>query len=98
MDLSDRTGHLSRPKAAGTDMDVLRRTVYDRLDALDIGFEGSVGTPVRMGYLNTERNIFSAVITFCHNLYLLLYRINGCITVRSIRKAILRDLKSRLIL
>ena len=46
------------------------RTVYDRLDALDIGLPGAVGTTMGVRYLNPEDDALTAEITFGHSLHL----------------------------
>ena len=46
-------------------------TVNDRLDTLDVGLPCTVGSSVRMGDLNAERNALAADIALCHQLHLL---------------------------
>ena len=48
-----------------------RSTVNDRFDTLDVGLPCTVGSSVRMGDLNTERNALAADIALCHQLHLL---------------------------
>ena len=47
------------------------RTVNDRLDALDIGLPGTVGTTVRVGNSDTESHTLVAKLALCHPLHLL---------------------------
>ena len=48
-----------------------RSTVNDRFDTLDVGLPCTVGSSVRMGDLDTERNALAANIALCHQLHLL---------------------------
>ena len=66
-----RADDLAGTQATGAGVDVLRRTINNRLHAFDVGTEDPVGTPVRMGDLNAELDLFSADIAFCHALHLL---------------------------
>ena len=67
---SDGALHLVGAETSGTDVDMARSTVDDRLDTLDIGLPHSVGTSVGMGDLDTERNALAANIALCHLLHL----------------------------
>ena len=51
-----------------------RSTVNDRLDALDVGLPGTIGTTVRVGNSDTERNTLVAKLALCHPLHLLAVR------------------------
>jgi len=67
----DRAGNFSAAQTAGTDMDTTRRAVDNSRDTLDIWFPHAVTTSVGVADLDTERNTFTAIITFCHLLHLL---------------------------
>ena len=64
-------GHFPGAQATGAGVDSFRRTVHHCFDALDVGFPGTIGTPVRVGDLNAEGHALSADITFGHLLHLL---------------------------
>ena len=46
------------------------RTVYDRLDALDVGLPGAVGATMGVRNLNPEDDTLPTEITFGHSLHL----------------------------
>ena len=69
--LSDRAGNLTGTQTAGTNIDMAGRTVDDRLDALDIGLPGTIGTTVRVGNSDTESHALVAKLALCHPLHLL---------------------------
>ena len=48
-----------------------RRAIDNRLNTLDIGLPGTIGTPVRVGHLNAEHNALVAKFTLGHSLNLL---------------------------
>ena len=48
-----------------------RRAVDDRLNTLDIGLPGTIGTPVRVRDLNAEGNALIAELALSHPLHLL---------------------------
>ena len=52
-------------------MDMARSTVNIRLDTLDVGLHGTIGTSVGVRDLDTESHALAADITFCHLLHLL---------------------------
>ena len=54
-----------------------RRAVDHCLHALDIGLPGAIGTPMRVGHLDTECNTLTAKFAFCHILLHLLKQTNG---------------------
>ena len=68
---SDCTGHIAGAETPCTDVYMARSTVDNRLDALHIGLPGTIGTPVRVGDLDTECHALAADIAFCHQLHLL---------------------------
>ena len=70
-DRLDRAGNLTGTQTAGTNIDMAGRTVDHRLDALDIGLPGTIGTPVRMGHLDTKGHALVAKFALCHPLHLL---------------------------
>ena len=58
--------NLAGTQTPGTNVDMARRTIDNRLDSLDIGLPRAVGPPVGMGNLNAKSHAFSAYIAFCH--------------------------------
>ena len=62
----DRAGNFTRTQATGAGVHSAGLAINQRLDPLYIGLPGTVGTTVRMGYLDTEFNFFIAEIAFCH--------------------------------
>lgn len=72
----DGTGDFARTQAAGAGVYPSGRTFNNRLYAAYIGFPGTIGTSVGVGYLDTERNALSADVTFSHNGLHLLFRIS----------------------
>ena len=54
---------------------MLVTSVHDRLDALHVGLPSTGGTSVRMGNLDAERHILTAIFAFCHVSHLLLYSV-----------------------
>lgn len=48
-----------------------RRAIDNRLNTLDIGLPGTIGTPVRVRDLNAEGNALVAELAFSHPLHLL---------------------------
>jgi len=69
--LLDCALNLVRAEASCADVNMARSTVNDRLDTLDVGLPCTVGSSVRMGDLNAERNALAADIALCHQLHLL---------------------------
>ncbi len=47
-------------------MDCLGRTVNNSLYSFDVGPPSTIGSSVRVAYLNTESNTLTAYITFSH--------------------------------
>ena len=66
-----RAGDLAGTQATGAGVNLLGGTVYNRLNALDVGMPSTVCAPMRVRNLNTESNTFAAEITFSHVLHLL---------------------------
>ena len=58
-------------EASGTSIHMARSTVDNRLNALDVGLPGSVGTSVGVRDLNTEGYALATKITLSHSLHLL---------------------------
>ncbi len=79
--LLDRALDLVRTQASCTDMNMARSAVNDRLDALDVGLPGSVGTSMGVRNLDTKSNALAADIAFCHSLHLLAIK-NQCFCAR----------------
>ena len=67
----DRAGNLTGTQTAGTNIDMAGRTIDDSLHALDVGLPGTIGTTVRVGNFDTERNTLVAKLALCHPLHLL---------------------------
>ena len=68
---SDRSGDLTGTHTPGTNIHMAGRTVDDCLHTLYIGLPGTIGTPVRVGNLNTEGYALIAKFALCHPLHLL---------------------------
>lgn len=68
---SDRAGNFAGTQAPGTNIYMARRAVDHCLHALDIGLPGAVGTPMRVGYLDTKGHALVAKFALCHPLHLL---------------------------
>ena len=63
---SDGPGHLAAAEAASASVNVLRGTVNDGLNALDIGLPGTVAPTMRMAHLNAEGHALVAELTLSH--------------------------------
>ena len=59
-------GDLIGTEAPRAHIDMAGRAVNDRLDTADVGLPGAVGSPMRVGDLDTEGNTLSANIALCH--------------------------------
>ena len=68
---SDRAGNFTGTQAPGTNIHMARRTIDQSLNALDVGLPGTIGTTVRVGNSDTERNTLVAKLALCHPLHLL---------------------------
>lgn len=66
-----RSGNLAGTQAAGAGMNTAGFAVDNRLYLHNVGLPSSVGTSVRMRYLDSESYVLTAEITFCHFLHLL---------------------------
>ena len=64
---SNRALNLIGTQASRTDVHMARRTVNDRLHALDVGLPAPVCPTMRVGDLDTERNALAANIALCHH-------------------------------
>ena len=64
--VSHGAGDLAAAEAAGAGVDVLRASVHDGLDALNVGLPGAVGAPVGMADLDAESHILAAEFALCH--------------------------------
>ena len=69
--MSDGSLNLVGTEASGTCVHMAGSSVHDSLDPLHIGLPGTVGTPMRVGDLNTERYALVAELALCHPLHLL---------------------------
>lgn len=58
--------NLAGTQATGAGVYSFRSSVYNCLDALDVGLKGSVGSSVGVGNLNAKGDRFAADIAFCH--------------------------------
>ena len=63
---SDGPRDLAAAQAAGARINVLRGTVDDGLDALDVGLPHTVGTTMRVAHLDTEGNALVTELTLRH--------------------------------
>jgi len=68
---SDCPLNLVGTEASCTDVYMARSTVNNRFYPFDVGLPCTVGTSMRMGDLNAERNTLAADIALCHQLHLL---------------------------
>ena len=68
---SDSPLDLVGTEASGTSVHMAGSTVDNRLDTLHIGLDGTVGTSVGVGNLNTKGHALAAKITLSHSLHLL---------------------------
>ena len=68
---SDRSGYFTGTQAPGTNIYMAGRAIDDRLNTLDIGLPGTIGTPVRMGNLNAKGHALVAKFALSHPLHLL---------------------------
>ena len=59
-------GDLAAAQAAGADVDVLRSSVHDGLDALHVRLPAAVGPSVRVADLDAEGNTLVTELTLCH--------------------------------
>jgi hypothetical protein len=69
--ISDGPLNLVGTEASGTSVHMARSTIDNRLDALDVGLPGTVGTSVGVGNLNAEGHALATIITLSHSLHLL---------------------------
>lgn len=63
--------NLTRAQATGAGVDILGGTVYNSLNALNIGLPSTVRTTMRMRNLDAKGYAFATTITLCHLLHLL---------------------------
>ena len=68
---SDRSGYFTGTQAPGTNIYMARRAVDDRLNTLNIGLPGTIGTPVRVRNLNAKSHALVAKFALSHPLHLL---------------------------
>ena len=68
---SDRSGDLTGTQTPGTNIHMAGRSVDDRLHTLHIGLPSPIGTPMRVGDLDAERNALIAELALSHPLHLL---------------------------
>ena len=61
-----RAGNLAAAEATGADVNMLRSSVYDGLDALHIRLPGTVRTSVRVAYFDSECHVLITKLTLCH--------------------------------
>ena len=69
--ISDGPSDLAAAEAAGAHVNVLRGTVDDGLNALDVGLPHTIGTSVGVGNSDTESHALVAKLTLSHPLHLL---------------------------
>ena len=58
--------NLTAAKATGACVGMSGRSVNQNLHTLHIGLPHTIGTPMRVTYLNPERNALVTKFTFCH--------------------------------
>ena len=68
---SDRSGYFTGTQAPGTNIYMAGRAIDDRLNTLDIGLPGTIGTPVGVRDLDTEGHALVAKFALSHPLHLL---------------------------
>ena len=68
---SDRSGYFTGTQAPGTNIYMAGRAIDDRLNTLDIGLPGTIGTTMRVGNLDTKGNALIAELALSHPLHLL---------------------------
>ena len=68
---SDCSGDSAGAQAPGTNIHMARRTIDNRLHALDIGLPGAIATPVGVRNLDAERDPLIAKLALSHPLHLL---------------------------
>ena len=59
-------GDLAAAEAAGADINMLRCSVHNGLDALHIRLPGTVRASVRVADFNSEGHAFVTKLTLCH--------------------------------
>ena len=64
----DRSGYFTGTQAPGTNIYMARRAVDDRLNTLNIGLPGTIGTPVRVRNLDTKGHALVAKFALSHPL------------------------------
>ena len=62
----DSAGNFASAQATGACVDILGRTLHDRLDTTDIRLPGTVGTAMGVGDLDTKGNTLAAAFTLSH--------------------------------
>ena len=67
----DRSGYFTGTQAPGTNIYMARRAVDDRLNTLNIGLPGTIGTPVGVRDLDAEGHALVAKFALSHPLHLL---------------------------
>ena len=68
---SDRSGYFTGTQAPGTNIYMAGRAIDDRLNTLDIGLPGTIGTPVGVRDLDAEGHALVAKFALSHPLHLL---------------------------
>ena len=63
--------NLAGTQTPGTNVDMARRTIDNRLYTLDIGLPHAVRAPMGVGHLDPEGNTLVTELTFSHPLHLL---------------------------
>ena len=75
----DRSGNFTGTQTPGTNIYMAGRAVDDRLNTLDIGLPGTIGTPVGVRDLDTEGHALVAKFALSHPLHLLaVYNLTAC--------------------
>ena len=68
---SDRSGYFTGTQAPGTNIHMAGGTIDDCLHTLHVGLPGTIGTPMRVGNLDTEGHALVAKLALSHPLHLL---------------------------
>ena len=63
----DRALDLTGAQASRADVNMLRGSVYERLDSFHVRLEGAVSTDVRVRYGDAKIDALSAELALCHS-------------------------------
>ena len=91
---SDCSGNLTGTQAPGTNIHMAGRAVNQRLNTLDIGLPGTIGTSVGVGNFDTKVNALVAEFALSHPLHLLAVT-NIALTIYSQANDIIADYEGK---